>query len=199
MRNKTTSQRYEIEGRLAAFFDDPENLDHLRFDDTGHLRDIGRQADEGGMAVFGFGVRTKKGKGAAERFKCNPAELALLLTAESLSASVFVDHANGKPYLKVCGLMPASAGITAARIFAGHEAGEDTLHLSGDTRDLTHQNLGERYNPRTERGRTEVYGEILSHSTSNGHTFERRKRLLDRALDCLDAERDIALGKNQGS
>src|ERR1700730_1689468 len=146
--------RDDIERRLNAFFDDPENLNHLPLDDTDHLFDIRREADEGGMAVFAFSVRTKKRKGPAVRFKCNPSGVAFLMRAELLGASPFVDHnTKGNPYLKVCGGMRSSAGITAARIFAGHEEQEDTKHLNEDTRDLTHQNRGERYNPRTKRGR----------------------------------------------
>lgn len=182
----------ETEARLNAFFDDPEDLNRLPLDATDHLSNIQRQPDAAGMAVFAFDIREAKGKGNKVGYRVNPAELAFLLTAEHLGASPFINYANRKPYLKVGGGMDKKAGITAGRLFAGYEEGEDAPFLNKDVTDLTHCNLGSRNNPRTERGQWEIIVAILVQSPDDP-TLQRNKRLLFRALDCLDAERDTAV------
>ncbi len=183
---KTPTQPASPVDRLNAFFDDPQTLSHLPLDPVGRIFDAHRKPDQDGMAVIGFSIQSRKGTGPEYRCKCNPAQYAFLLTTQLLGVSIFIDLADEKPYLKLGGHMETSAGIVVGRILAGHEAGEDTKYINGDSLDLRHHNLGSRNNPRTQRGRAEAVAEILHFSSADG--FSQNNDLLHRAFDCLDQE-----------
>src|SRR5260370_23788696 len=185
----------EIEACLNAFFDEPHNPSHLPFDPVGSIFAARPLPDQDGMAVIGFSIQSRKGTGETHQCKANPAEYAFLVAAQVTGLSVFIDRTNDRSYLKLGGQMDKSAGIVVGRLCAGHEEGEVTIYLNDDRLDIRHANLGLGNSQRAKRGRFDIYEAILIQVVKLNCTpeeFQRKKNLLHRAFECLDAEAEIA-------
>ena len=170
-------------------------MSHLPLDPVGDIFDVRIKCDRNGIAFYAFRIRDNNSE--KNECKCAPAQWAFLLTVKELGASIFIDHTDGDAHLKLCGQMERSAGILAGRIFIGLEEGERINYLNGDQLDFRYGNLVFGKAGRAKRGRADIYEVLLSRSIRTGdgtpeENFNRGKQLLNRALDCLDQERDAA-------
>ena len=148
---------------LRQFFLQPRSAqtpELLLLGEIGGLEGIEAEERDGLLPVIRFQLRDKEDK--AVICKCNPAGFALLRLIIVCGQSVFVDHANGIPYIKVFGRKAKSAGTVFARLLAGEEAEEDYTYKNRDTLDLTFSNIAFRCNNiRTASGTVESYSDIV--------------------------------------
>lgn len=175
-----------------------QTLTLLMMREVGGISRVTMESNAAEQPVIEFDLQDNKGQ--TYHCRCNPAPFAMLLFIIVCGQSVFVDHANGHPYVKVFGRKEKSAGTVFARLVAGAEAEEDFTYANGDRLDLTFRNIVFcRRNPRTANGTPAIVSEILAASVQAssalfGETpeerFEDAKALLDAARSRVVEERE---------
>lgn len=170
-----------------------QTLELLLLGEIGGLESIEVEDQDRPRPVIKFRLRDKKDR--AVICKCNPAGFSLLRLIIVCGQSVFVDHANGRPYIKVFGRKTKSAGTVFARLLVGAEAEEDYTYKNRDTLDLTFGNIAFRCNNiRTASGTVEYYSDIVLAATgAPGELFPGEPEAKVRAASVLlEAARERA-------